>query len=375
VSIDLIRFDSKVTVVAITGGPSAGKSTFLARAREWLEARGLRVVVLHEMATELIQAGFSPVQGWESELSFQTHVLERIVEGENSYYRMLMEQATDHPCVLLCDRGALDAIAYIGKDRFEEVLQQFGVRLHRLRERYSAVVHLVTAAKGAEEFYTLGNNAARTESPGMARHLDELTMAAWYGHQHLSVVDNSTDFEEKMRRALSALARVLNMPEPLEIERKFLVRGFQPSLLPPNAVVVEVEQTYLLYREGVERRVRRRTVDGVSSFYYTEKQDTGEPGTRVERERQIDEREYETFLGERDLECQVVRKRRYSFVRGSHHFEVDVYEAPVDALVVLEVEVRKMDESIDFPPTWNLMEVTTDPRYSNHAISAGSLSQ
>jgi hypothetical protein len=30
--------------------------------------------------------------------------------------------------------------------------------------RYHAVVHLVTAAIGAEKFYTLANNAARSES-------------------------------------------------------------------------------------------------------------------------------------------------------------------------------------------------------------------
>jgi hypothetical protein len=29
--------------------------------------------------------------------------------------------------------------------------------------RYDAVLHLVTAASGAEAFYSLGNNAARTE--------------------------------------------------------------------------------------------------------------------------------------------------------------------------------------------------------------------
>lgn len=31
-------------------------------------------------------------------------------------------------------------------------------------QRYDAVVHLVTAADGAENFYTLANNEVRTES-------------------------------------------------------------------------------------------------------------------------------------------------------------------------------------------------------------------
>ena len=35
--------------------------------------------------------------------------------------------------------------------------------------RYDAVFHLVTAANGAERFYTLENNQARSETPQQAR--------------------------------------------------------------------------------------------------------------------------------------------------------------------------------------------------------------
>jgi hypothetical protein len=44
------------------------------------------------------------------------------------------------------------------------------------------VIHLVTAADGAEEFYTLENNAARTETPQVAKMLDKMTQGVWNGH-------------------------------------------------------------------------------------------------------------------------------------------------------------------------------------------------
>ena len=64
--------------------------------------------------------------------------------------------------VLLMDRGAMDVLAYVGKDQFDDVLEEFNWTVPQLRDqRYEAVVHLVTAAIGAERFYTLENNKAR----------------------------------------------------------------------------------------------------------------------------------------------------------------------------------------------------------------------
>ena len=57
--------------------------------------------------------------------------------------------------VLLMDRGTMDVLAYVGKDQFDDVLEEFNWTVPQLRDqRYEAVVHLVTAAIGAERFYT-----------------------------------------------------------------------------------------------------------------------------------------------------------------------------------------------------------------------------
>ena len=43
-------------------------------------------------------------------------------------------------------------------------------------------------------------NSARTETPQQAALLDDKLIRAWSGHPHFRVIDNSTDFDEKMNK-------------------------------------------------------------------------------------------------------------------------------------------------------------------------------
>ena len=56
-----------------------------------------------------------------------------------------------------------------------------------LRDNYDAVFHLVTAAKGAEKFYTLENNKARSERIEEAAIVDDKIISAWTGHPHFRI--------------------------------------------------------------------------------------------------------------------------------------------------------------------------------------------
>ena len=62
------------------------------------------------------------------------------------------------------------------------MLQELGLEEATLRDtRYDVVVHLVTAAKGAEQFYSLESNSVRSEGLELARSLDDKIMNAWNG--------------------------------------------------------------------------------------------------------------------------------------------------------------------------------------------------
>ncbi|MES2214234.1 MAG: AAA family ATPase [Patescibacteria group bacterium] len=363
--------DPRIIPVVLTGGPCGGKSTILAILKQWLENRGFKVAILLEAATEVITAGFSPNPAfWYRDTSFQKNLFRYILSREDRYYEMLGELDTEKTLILLCDRGALDAIAYMGRKEFKHIADQSSYSMLELLERYRAVIHLVTAANGAEHAYTLANNTARDESPELARELDKKTYDAWQGHQHHIIIDNSTDFEKKKLRTLQALARILHMPEPTEIERKWRITNFIPSMIPRGSLGIEIRQDYLESKAAnVERRVRMRTSDGSSSFYYTEKRKTADPLVRGEIERQITHDEYEEKLSERDPVKSTVAKTRYTFEHGGHTIELDVYHGAALGLVIAEVELSNVTENPELPIAWEKEEVTADPNFKNAAIA------
>ncbi len=134
-------------------------------------------------------------------------------ELNNNGYHVLIKVAQKLTCdkvVILCDRGLIDNKSYVSEERFQEILSNFSLDEPNVKSRYNAVFHLVTAANGAEEFYTLSNNSARTETAEEARNLDMLGIKNWTGHPHFHVIDNSTDFNGKMKRLMDCIYSILN---------------------------------------------------------------------------------------------------------------------------------------------------------------------
>ena len=52
-------------------------------------------------------------------------------------------------------------------------------------------MHLVTAANGAEKFYTGDNNQARYETVEEAIALDSKLIDAWVGHPSFAIIENN----------------------------------------------------------------------------------------------------------------------------------------------------------------------------------------
>ncbi len=357
-----------IPLIAVTGGPCGGKTSFLSQAHQLLQEYGLYAVTLSETATELINAGLSPTMlGLEE---FQRQVLLYSLNREEQYKRAICSSPYAQKAVILCDRGVLDCAAYVHKDIFKRILSELGYSIDELCNRYQMVVHLSSAADGAEEFYTLANNTARSETPEQARALDARTQRAWLNHPHHVIIDNSTTFEMKMRRALRSLARTLHMPEPLEIERKFHILNFNRNMIPADAVSIDITQDYLVTEHNGNRRVRRRYWNGGTSFFYTEKFPTGNSGECIEREREITKIEYEHLLLEKDPTRQTILKTRHCFPFDGKRFELDVFQGRHFGLVVLEVELQDITEDVRIPGSWSFVEVTDDPAFKNWTLAA-----
>ena len=82
---------------------------------------------------------------------------------------------------ILCDRGSLDPLAYWLARGWE---QERVLPIHRYHpgkhyRRYTAVIHLVTTADGAEETYRYWPAAHRSETPEQAVRIDRLLRRRW----------------------------------------------------------------------------------------------------------------------------------------------------------------------------------------------------
>ena len=359
---------ASITKIVITGGPCAGKSTALSRIEKHFTGVGCRVVFVNETATEMIMNGVTPWVG--QNIDFQITLLRMQINREQLYSDWVSHLGEDK-VLLVCDRGALDNKAYMSEEEFATALSELKTSEIALRDQYDAVFHLVTAANGAEEFYTLANNQARTESVEEAVDLDNQLIAAWTGHPHLRVIDNSSEFEEKIQRLVAEISGFLGVPEPYEIERKFLIEYPDLDLLSklPNCSSVDIIQTYLHSEQpDTEKRVRQRGRDGQYIFTETIKRRISEI-RRVETERRIMQTEYLTLLMNADTTLRQIRKTRYCLSYCNQYMEIDIYPFWQNCAIV-EVEISDESQQNIFPEYLRVIrEVTEEPEYSNRALA------
>lgn len=363
--------------ICLTGGPCAGKSSAFKILDRTLSERGYKVLFCPETASELILNGVIPGSNI-SLLEFQKFVLEKQLNKETLYNEMAKYYDKDK-LIIFYDRGILDQLAYIEKEEFEEMLKEKNLTIANTYDRYDAVLHLVTAADGAEQFYewndptkeSTGNNAARSETPEEARIKDKKTLNGWIGHPHLRVFDNKVDFNTKIQNVIEEVYNLLGEPIPREIERKYLIK--MPTIETFTKIgefsKSEIIQTYLKSKDGIERRVRQRGTqkDGYS-FYYTEKKKISEL-ERIESEKRIDQNRYISYMAESDTSLHQIAKTRYCFVYNRKYFEMDIYPFS-EEYAILEIELSDKNEEINLPPYLEIIkEVTLDDNYKNYNLA------
>ena len=233
------------------------------------------------------------------------------------------------------------------------------------------MLHLVSAADGAEQYYTTATNSTRYEQANeeglrIARDLDKKVNKAWTGHPHLRVINNHDNFDMKINRVLKEISNVLEIPQPIEDERTYIVE-LTGQL--PESIESEITQTYLVADPDCEIRLRRRDWGGeVVNVHKTKKRISA---TEVlETERQVSNALYESLLQQADPYRATIRKTRRSFIWRGQFFQVDTFHEPVNNLVLLETKGVAQQESVNFPPFLRVIEdVTGNPQYYNYNIA------
>ena len=156
--------------------------------------------------------------------------------------------------------------------------------LNYIEKRYDAVVHMVTAAEGAEEFYNY-SNSARFETVEQARERDYKLRDAYLGHHRYMIVDNeSKSFEDKISKAINLISSSVGLPTDISIFKKYLVcpdsidvsNGHQNLQLPEGirSSTLKITETYLnappsiRFESDVSACVRKRQRGGIETYNY-----------------------------------------------------------------------------------------------------------
>ena len=355
----------KITRIVLTGGPAAGKTSLISRIlKEFKQDDGWKVITIPETATELISGfGIKPFGNCVNMLEFQYFVIADQLHKEQlalKAARMVPEENV----LIIYDRALFDDKAYISDDEFRAVLGSFGKTEEEVLAGYDAVLHLVSCARGAEFAYNFGN-AARYESLEEAREMDENTIRAWSAYPNLRIIDNSLDFEDKLRRGIAAIYDVIGQPAPEPVWHKYLIEMPELSALEQNyqATGVSMMQTYLQSpNPQLRRRVRQQQNGSEYLYFYNEKRET--ETEKWETEKPISEREYIRYLMEADTSFHAVYKTKYRFLYAEQRFEIDVYPFCADRAILRMARQENAEENL--PPEIRVIrEVTGDPNFKN----------
>lgn len=178
------------------------------------EDHGFDVYLCPEVPTLLLNAGarYPGLDGGDELVQFEISLVELQLQMELSFYQIA--QSTGRPSVILFDRGLLDFAAYTPSEKWGLIMnhnQWICDGILNCAAKYDLVLHMESAASGAEMHFPGREGQGTLEEIAEARALDRKILTCWRGHPHHRVVDNSTDFEGKLARATRhVLELVLN---------------------------------------------------------------------------------------------------------------------------------------------------------------------
>lgn len=164
---------------------------------------------------------------------FQENLIKTMLQLEATFFELA--STCKKNCLVICDRGVMDATAYMETDQWEKMKKSNNWNEIEVRDgRYNQVIHMVSSAIGAEKYYTIDGHGCRSEGLEFARKLDQDASQAWVGHPYYDVIDNSTDFEQKLSRMITSVCNRLGIDArdrlgPNSRKRKYLIRKNPPE--------------------------------------------------------------------------------------------------------------------------------------------------
>mmetsp|Transcript_5962 Transcript_5962/g.22628 ORF Transcript_5962/g.22628 Transcript_5962/m.22628 type:complete len:363 (-) Transcript_5962:36-1124(-) len=317
-----------------------------------LNSLGFQVLTLPELATMFIGSGvkfpqFGPMTS-DQILELQTCMIRAQMALEDVYYRLA--KSSGEPTLILCDRGVIDGRAYMTPLEFQVMLDTNDWNLMQLRDqRYDCVIHMVSAAIGAESFYTLENNKARSESLYQSQMIDKKLREVYIGHPYLFVVNNHTGFEEKIEKVVNIVASIIGMPKKIGSRRKFLLRDdFNDAAITVPYESIDVEHVFLQSDDPNEQRgIRKRTHQYVNSYSIVHKVKSMDGREETNVFRRLTPKTYMQFMKQADPSKRKIKKEQKSFVWGEHYYVLNRYKLKKQSDVNLLVVEARPEEPVE----------------------------
>lgn len=239
----------------------------------------------------------------------------------------------------------------------------------QLRDRrYEAVIHMMTAANGAETFYQNDSSGARSETLEEAREIDKKLINAWVGHPHFNIIKNTKKgFKTKIDYCLQKTLTLIGMPQPLSMTKKFLLvlDHKNPELhLGPDVKVetFQIEETFLTTSVGDCNVLHK--VGKNDSYTYSHEMRLSLNGDKIQKKRQITAREYIQLLESRDSNKRHVKKVKQCFIYEAKYFMLETFQNIEPFPSILRVETTMQSASKKLPPFLQVVrEVTGEKNY------------
>ena len=183
--------------IVLTGGPGGGKTTALDLIRRELSGK---IASVPEAATMIFSGGIDRSLDDEVLKAQQTAIF-------NLQKNLEDIQRASHPeCLILCDRGSLDGLAYWPGEP-EEFFIQMETSIEEEFARYDAVIFFETAAKSGESIKS--NNPIRNESENAAIVLDDKLQKIWSKHPNFNLISSSESFIKKVMFGIMTIENVI----------------------------------------------------------------------------------------------------------------------------------------------------------------------
>lgn len=206
--------------ICLTGGPCAGKTSALPMLRQHFTNLGYATMTVPEAATIMFGNGFDPRDAVTDGGAFlQSELIKLQLYLEEHWTRLIHAMGAERG-VLIADRGPMDGPAFCTPEGWLAALVNHNWWPSEFMERYDGVIHLVTAADGAIAHFSNETNATRREDPDRAICLDRALQTAWCGHPRFAVIDNSTNFAEKLQRTVLSAHRMVMLAAQSDSEKE-----------------------------------------------------------------------------------------------------------------------------------------------------------